>query len=72
MLDITKQKLKDTYKINDKAINLYERAFDDVKDQFEYYDNIREYNQIKVLNAMQKEKISESHFTTHRDMVMMI
>ncbi|MBV4440045.1 aminotransferase class I/II-fold pyridoxal phosphate-dependent enzyme [Clostridium tyrobutyricum] len=63
MLDITKQKLKDTYKINDKAINLYERAFDDVKDQFEYYDNIREYNQIKVLNAMQKEKISESHFT---------
>jgi cystathionine beta-lyase family protein involved in aluminum resistance len=63
LLDITKEKLKSEYKIKDEIIELYEKALKDVKDQFEYYDNIREYNQIKVLNAMQKERISESHFT---------
>lgn len=63
LLDITEEKLKNTYKIDKKTIDLYERALDDVKDQFEYYDEIREYNQIKVLDAMQKENISDSHFT---------
>ncbi|MEY7999991.1 aminotransferase class I/II-fold pyridoxal phosphate-dependent enzyme [Clostridium sp. Mt-5] len=63
MLEITKEKLKNRYKIGKEIINLYEKALDDVKDQFEYYDEIREYNQIKVLDALQQEKISESHFT---------
>lgn len=62
-MEITKRQFKDTYKISEKVMKLYEKAFNDVKDQFKYYDEIREYNQLKVLNAMQKEKISESHFT---------
>ncbi|AZV57061.1 methionine gamma-lyase family protein [Clostridium sp. AWRP] len=63
MLNITKKALKDKYKISDKVIDLYERALNDVKDQFQYYDEIREFNQLKVLNALQEEGISESHFT---------
>ncbi|MHC6179863.1 methionine gamma-lyase family protein [Clostridium sp. JNZ X4-2] len=63
MLEITKEKLKSRYKIDKKIIDLYEKTLNDVKDQFEYYDEIREYNQIKVLDALQQEKISESHFT---------
>lgn len=63
MLNITKKVLKDKYKISDKVIDLYERALNDVKDQFQYYDEIREFNQLKVLNALQEEGISESHFT---------
>ena len=63
MLNITKKVLKDKYKISDKVIDLYERTLNDVKDQFQYYDEIREFNQLKVLNALQEEGISESHFT---------
>ncbi|OBR91136.1 methionine gamma-lyase [Clostridium ragsdalei P11] len=63
MLNITKKVLKDKYKISDKVIDLYERALNDVKDQFQYYNEIREFNQLKVLNALQEEGISESHFT---------
>jgi cystathionine beta-lyase family protein involved in aluminum resistance len=63
LLNITKKVLKDKYKISDKVIDLYEKALNDVKDQFQYYDEIREFNQLKVLNALQEEGISESHFT---------
>ncbi|NEZ46169.1 methionine gamma-lyase family protein [Clostridium niameyense] len=63
MLDITKNKLKDLYHINDKTVELYEKALQDVEHQFKKYDEIREYNQLKVLNALQEERVSESHFT---------
>jgi cystathionine beta-lyase family protein involved in aluminum resistance len=63
LLDITKKKLKEAYKIDERVFDLYERALEDVKNQFKYYDEVREYNQVKVLNAMQRERISESHFT---------
>lgn len=63
MLNSTKQMLMDTYKINEEVFNLYEKALEDVKDQFKFYDEIREFNQLKVLKALQDENISESHFT---------
>lgn len=63
MLNITKEELKNKYKINDKVISLYEKSIEDVKGEFIYYDEVREYNQLKVLNALQEEGISESHFT---------
>lgn len=63
MLNITKELLKNKYRISDKVLDLYEEAMDSVQDQFKKYDEIREYNQIKVLNALQEERISESHFT---------
>lgn len=63
MLNYTKEMLKKNYNINDSVLSLYERALKDVEDQFLLYDEIREYNQIKVLNAFQEERISDSHFT---------
>jgi cystathionine beta-lyase family protein involved in aluminum resistance len=63
MLQETKDLLKATYKFKDETLYLYERAIKDVEDQFKMYDEIREYNQIKVLKAFQQERISDAHFT---------
>ena len=63
MLDLTKELLKKQYKIDDNTLELFDRAMEDVKGQFDYYDKVREHNQMKVLNALQEERISESHFT---------
>lgn len=63
MLNETKNILKSKYNISDNVLSLYEKALKDVKGQFEMYDEIREFNQAKVLNALQEERISESHFT---------
>lgn len=63
MLQTTKDLLMRTYGFKEKTFNLYEKALNDVEEQFKIYDEIREYNQIKVLEAFQEEKISDSHFT---------
>jgi cystathionine beta-lyase family protein involved in aluminum resistance len=63
MLDITAKLLKESYKICDKAFDLYNAAIIDIDDEFKYYDDIREYNQLKVLKALQDERISDTHFT---------
>lgn len=63
MLDVTKELLRDKYKISNTVLELYSKAMKAVENEFIRYDEIREYNQIKVLNALQEEKISDSHFT---------
>ncbi|WP_055667789.1 aminotransferase class I/II-fold pyridoxal phosphate-dependent enzyme [Desnuesiella massiliensis] len=63
MLDITKELLIKNYKISENVIDLYEKAIEDVKNEFKFYDEIREFNQLKVLHAFQSENISDSHFT---------
>lgn len=63
MLDITKRYLKENYGIKDYIFELSERSLDDIKDQFDRLDKIKEYNQYKVLKAFQEERISDSHFT---------
>lgn len=63
MIDINKNFLVKHYHISDEVLNLYEKALDDVESVFKQLDNIKDYNQMKVLNALQEEKISDSHFT---------
>ncbi|MBU3217638.1 methionine gamma-lyase family protein [Clostridium estertheticum] len=63
MLDITKEYLQKKYKINSKTIGLYDIAIKDVQWEFDKLDEVREFNQLKVLTALQDERISESHFT---------
>lgn len=63
MIEQMKKQLIKKYDISNKVLELYERAINDVKDKFEALNEIREYNQLKVLNAMQEERISEVHFT---------
>ena len=63
MIDITKEYLQRKYKISSKTLGLYDIAIKDVQGEFNTLDEIREYNQLKVLTALQDERISESHFT---------
>lgn len=63
MLNITKELLKNKYCISDEVLDLYSKAMDSIQGQFENYDFIREFNQLKVLNALQEERISDAHFT---------
>ena len=63
MLDKTKDLLKETYCFKENTFELYERALKDCEEQFKMYDEIREFNQMKVLKAFQDERISDSHFT---------
>lgn len=63
MLDISKLIFKEKYSISDTVIDLYNKTMADVKEKFDFYDSIREYNQLKVLCAFQEERISDSHFT---------
>lgn len=58
-----KNLLKQKYKIGDKALEFLEAAEKDSQEQFKHYDEIREYNQAKVLAAFQEERISDTHFT---------
>lgn len=63
MLDVTKELLKVQYNFKQETLDLYEKALEDLKDKFKKFDEIREYNQIKVLKAFQDENISDMHFT---------
>ncbi|MDU1314188.1 MAG: methionine gamma-lyase family protein [Clostridium septicum] len=63
MLNLTEELMKKTYNFKKETLDLYEKALKEVENEFKIYDEIREYNQLKVLTAFQEERISESHFT---------
>jgi cystathionine beta-lyase family protein involved in aluminum resistance len=63
MLQQTKEFLINNYKVENEVFELYEKTLQDIKQQFNKLDEIREYNQFKVLNALQMERISDGHFT---------
>ncbi|KMT23033.1 aminotransferase class I/II-fold pyridoxal phosphate-dependent enzyme [Clostridium cylindrosporum] len=63
MLSVTKEFLKNNFNISDKVLELSEKALGDIECVFNRIDKIREYNQIKVLKAMQSERLSDTHFT---------
>lgn len=63
MNEITEKFLLKEYGISEKVLELHRKALKEVLGMFEYYDGIREYNQLKVLKAFQDEKISDYHFT---------
>ncbi|EPB8192007.1 aminotransferase class I/II-fold pyridoxal phosphate-dependent enzyme [Clostridium perfringens] len=63
MLNATIELLKKQYGFTDETIKLYNQAIIDVENEFKIYDEIREYNQLKVLKAFQEERISDNNFT---------
>ncbi|MGU8424768.1 methionine gamma-lyase family protein [Clostridium perfringens] len=63
MLNATIELLKKQYGFTYETIKLYNQAIIDVENEFKIYDEIREYNQLKVLKAFQEERISDNHFT---------
>lgn len=50
--------------ISKEIIELVNKAEKELKNEFDNIDKICEYNSLKVLNAFQKNNISESHFTS--------
>ena len=63
MLRETEKLMMGAYNIKPSVFEVYKQALNDVEEQFKIYDEIREYNQLKVLNAFQEERISDMHFT---------
>ncbi|MBA1333953.1 MAG: Aluminum resistance protein [Firmicutes bacterium] len=55
-------KLMDLLKLDKKLVSLDRLAVRDIREQFERIDDIRLFNQAKVLRAMQEERLSDSHF----------
>ena len=49
-------------KVKDSVFTYCERIEQDLKARFEQIDKVAEYNQLKVLKAMQKNKVSDIHF----------
>lgn len=62
MLNETKELLKGFYQLDDEIFELSEGVMDDIKDRFEEIKKVREYNQYKVLKAMQNAHLSDNHF----------
>ena len=48
--------------IDKKVLDYCNVICDELKERFEKIDKITEYNQLKVLKAMQKNKVSDVHF----------
>jgi cystathionine beta-lyase family protein involved in aluminum resistance len=62
MLNETKELLKSFYGLDDETFELSENVMEEIKDKFEDIKQIREYNQYKVLKAMQEAHLSDNHF----------
>ena len=62
MLQETKELLKGFYGLDDETFKLSEEVMNDIKHKFDEIKEIREYNQYKVLKAMQEANLSDNHF----------
>ncbi|MCR5691460.1 MAG: methionine gamma-lyase family protein, partial [Eubacterium sp.] len=55
---------EDMYKefgISEKVLNLGNKVLKEIEGRFEAIDQVAEINQLKVIHAMQKNRVSESH-----------
>ena len=62
MLKETSELLKEYYGLDDETFELSNEVMEDIKDQFDKIKEIREFNQYKVLRAMQRANLSDNHF----------
>lgn len=62
MLKETEELLLKNYGINKNIFELSKEVDKDIQPQFDRMRQIREYNQLKVLNAMQESHLSDNHF----------
>ncbi len=58
----TKNNIYKSIGISDEVFNFGENILSDLKERFDEIDEVAEYNQLKVLNAMQKNYVSANHF----------
>lgn len=50
--------------IDERVLKLSDQVMEELKERFETIDEIAEYNQMKVLKAMQDCRVAEAHFST--------
>ena len=59
--------LKEFYKengISEEVFDYCQKISEELKDRFEQLDEVAEYNQLKVIGAMQKNQVSDYHFNS--------
>lgn len=54
----------ENFKIDKKVLDYALKCEKEIENKFDEIDRITEYNQLKVLKAMQKNKLSEAHFAS--------
>lgn len=59
----TKEFLNSQFNIDKRISNLSEEVEKDISQRFSEINEIKEYNQYKVLKAFQKNRVSDAHFT---------
>lgn len=63
MFSYTKEYLSEYFSIDRSLCDLSETVEKDIKANFQKLDDIKEFNQYKVLKAFQKNRISDAHFS---------
>ncbi|SKC73211.1 methionine gamma-lyase family protein [Maledivibacter halophilus] len=61
-MEITKSLLLNTFNLNEKITELVENAEDEIIQEFRKLNEVKSYNQFKVLKAMQDCRLSDTHF----------
>ena len=56
--------IMEKFNIDENVLNYCNKVEEEIKDKFEKIDQITEYNQLKVLAAMQKNRLSDTHFAS--------
>ncbi len=59
---LNKYSMYEALGVSEKVVTFVEKAEQEILSQFSKIDDIAEYNQLKVLNALQQNKISDIHF----------
>ena len=62
MQEYTYRLLKDEFRISEKLLELVETSEDAIQDSFQRLDDVKAYNQYKVLDVFRKCRISDMHF----------
>ena len=62
IMNLTNRYLKEHFNIEEKILTLIDEAESEVESRFVRLDDIMAYNQYKVLDAFQKNRISDMHF----------
>ena len=63
MLLNTKEYLREKFSIEKNICDLAQKVDDEIKIRFQALDEIKEYNQYKVLKAFHNNRVSDAHFT---------
>lgn len=61
-MDLLAQYMRKEFNISENLLEFCKKIECSLKDKFSEIDQITEYNQLKVLSAMQKNKLSDIHF----------